>query len=139
SAAGQRVGGLRRVVPDALVSGNRIGCVSEPRRRGRARRKVYRGTARLDRRMPPCDGKADRPRAWPYRLSAHPMNRVTIRFFATLRERAHTSELIREFSDGTTVAVIWARMMREFPAMEGHRDSFRLAGYQEYVAPLYRP
>ena len=34
------------------------------------------------------------------------MNRITIKLFATLRERAGASELSREFPDGATVAEI---------------------------------
>ena len=67
------------------------------------------------------------------------MNRLTIRLFATLRERAGTPELTREFSDDATVAQIWARLKAEFPALEGHRDAVRFAVNQEYVEDDYRP
>src|SRR6266851_2014856 len=50
------------------------------------------------------------------------MNRLTIKLFATLRERARTSELDREFPDGTTVGEIWHRLLEDFPALGGHHD-----------------
>ncbi len=67
------------------------------------------------------------------------MNRLTIRFFATLRERARASELVREFPEGTTVAEIWARLKEEFPALAGYRDAVGFAVNHEYVEGGYRP
>jgi MoaE-MoaD fusion protein len=67
------------------------------------------------------------------------MNRLTIRLFATLRERAGAAELTRDFSDDATVAQIWERLKAEFPALEGHRDAVRFAVNQEYVEDEYRP
>ncbi len=67
------------------------------------------------------------------------MNRLTIRLFATLRERAGAPELTRDFSDDATVAQIWERLKAEFPALQGHRDAVRFAVNQEYVDDDYRP
>jgi molybdopterin synthase catalytic subunit len=67
------------------------------------------------------------------------MNRLRVKLFATLRERARTSELERDFPDGATVADIWRRLQDEFPALRGHQDSVRFAVNQEYVADDYRP
>ncbi|HLX37518.1 MAG TPA: molybdopterin converting factor subunit 1 [Candidatus Binataceae bacterium] len=67
------------------------------------------------------------------------MSRLTIKLFATLRERAGAPELTREFADDATVAQIWARLKTEFPALEGHRDAVRFAVNQEYVDDDYRP
>ncbi len=67
------------------------------------------------------------------------MNRLTIRFFATLRERAGAPELTRDFPDDATVVQIWERLKAEFPALEGHRDAVRFAVNQEYVDDDYRP
>jgi MoaE-MoaD fusion protein len=67
------------------------------------------------------------------------MNRLTIRLFATLRERAGAPELTRDFPDDATVAQIWTRLKAEFPALEGHRDAVRFAVNQEYVDDDYRP
>ena len=67
------------------------------------------------------------------------MNRLHLKFFATLRERARSSELEREFPEGTTVEEIWKALKREFPALDGHRDSVGFAVNQEYVEGDYRP
>ena len=67
------------------------------------------------------------------------MNRLTIRLFATLRERAGAPELTRDYPDDATVAQIWDRLKAEFPALEGHRDAVRFAVNQEYVEDDYRP
>jgi molybdopterin converting factor subunit 1 len=67
------------------------------------------------------------------------MNRLRLKFFATLRERARTSEFDREFPEGTTVGEIWNSLKREFPALDGHRDSVGFAVNQEYVESDYRP
>lgn len=67
------------------------------------------------------------------------MNSFTIKLFATLRERAHTAELTREFPDGTTVADIWRQLVIEFPELGGHRDSVGFAVNQEYVEADFKP
>jgi molybdopterin converting factor subunit 1 len=67
------------------------------------------------------------------------MNRVTIKFFATLRERAKTAEIGREFSDGTSVGEIWQRLQEEFPGLRGHHDSVAFAVNHEYVQADFRP
>jgi MoaE-MoaD fusion protein len=67
------------------------------------------------------------------------MNRLTIKLFATLRERARVAELSREFPDGTTVGEIWSRLLGEFPALGGHHDGVGFAVNQEYVKEDFRP
>src|SRR5271156_6728871 len=67
------------------------------------------------------------------------MNSFTIKLFATLRERAHTAELTREFPDGTTVGDIWKQLLVEFPELGGHRDSVGFAVNQEYVEWNFKP
>jgi molybdopterin converting factor subunit 1 len=67
------------------------------------------------------------------------MNRFTLKLFATLRERAHAAELVRDFPDGTTVAEIWKHLVREFPALGGHHDSVGFAVNQEYVEGDFKP
>ncbi len=67
------------------------------------------------------------------------MNRLTLKLFATLRERARTSELTREFPAGTTIAEIWTHLVREFPDLGGHRDSVGFAVNQEYVESDFQP
>jgi molybdopterin synthase catalytic subunit len=67
------------------------------------------------------------------------MNRVRLRFFATLRERARVAELDRYFPDGATVTDIWKALKREFPALESYRDAVGFAANEEYVEGGYRP
>jgi len=67
------------------------------------------------------------------------MNRFTLKLFATLRERAHTAELVRDFPDGTTVEEIWKQLVGEFPALGGHHDSVGFAVNQEYVERDFKP
>ena len=67
------------------------------------------------------------------------LNRLTIKLFATLRERARAAELSREFPDGTTVGEIWSRLLGEFPALGGHHDGVAFAVNQEYVSEDFRP
>jgi len=67
------------------------------------------------------------------------MNRLTIKLFATLRERARAAELSREFPEGTTVGEIWSRLLGEFPALGGHHDGVGFAVNQEYVSEDFRP
>lgn len=67
------------------------------------------------------------------------MNRVTIKLFATLRERASIDELDREFPEGITVGEIWRGLVAEFPALGGHHDSVAFAVNHEYVDDGYRP
>lgn len=67
------------------------------------------------------------------------MNRFTLKLFATLRERAHAAELVRDFPDGTTVGEIWKHLVGEFPALSGHHDSVGFAVNQEYVEGDFKP
>jgi MoaE-MoaD fusion protein len=67
------------------------------------------------------------------------MNRFTLKLFATLRERAHAAELVRDFPDGTTVEQIWKHLVGEFPALGGHHDSVGFAVNQEYVEGDFKP
>jgi len=67
------------------------------------------------------------------------MNRLTLKFFATLRERARTSEIDREFPGGTTVGEIWRALLSEFPALGGHQEGVGFAVNHEYVDENYRP
>lgn len=67
------------------------------------------------------------------------MNRLTLKLFATLRERARTPEMSREFPEGTTVGEIWRCLLDEFPALGGHQDGVAFAVNHEYVKEDYRP
>jgi molybdopterin converting factor subunit 1 len=67
------------------------------------------------------------------------MNQITLKLFATLRERAKGAEFVREFPEGATVAEMWQALKREFPALGGYRDSIGFAVNQEYVQGDFRP
>ncbi len=67
------------------------------------------------------------------------MKRLKLKLFATLRERARTAELSREFADGATMTEIWSALVREFPALGGHHNSVGFAVNQEYVEGDYCP
>jgi MoaE-MoaD fusion protein len=68
------------------------------------------------------------------------MKRLTLKLFATLRERAQAAEIEREFPDGATVGEIWRSLVEQFPALRsGDHDSIAFAVNQEYVAADFRP
>jgi len=64
---------------------------------------------------------------------------VTVKLFATLRERAKTAEISREFAPGTTVGEMWRSVLEEFPALQAHFGSVSFAVNREYVKADYRP
>jgi MoaE-MoaD fusion protein len=64
---------------------------------------------------------------------------LRLKLFATLRERAGTADLNREFSDGVSVGEIWHALTREFPALAGQDEALSFAVNQEYVKPDFRP
>lgn len=67
------------------------------------------------------------------------MNRLTIKLFATLRERAQTAEFAREFPAGVSVSEIWQHLLAEFPALGGHTSGVGFAVNHEYVEADFRP
>jgi|SRR5580704_16505083 molybdopterin converting factor subunit 1 len=64
---------------------------------------------------------------------------VRVKLFATLRERARTAEISREFAPGTTVGQIWRDLLEDFPALKAHTGSVSFAVNHEYVKEDYRP
>jgi molybdopterin converting factor subunit 1 len=67
------------------------------------------------------------------------MKRLTVKLFATLRERANTGEIQREFDNSATVGDIWRSLVGQFPALAGNRDAIAFAVNQEYVAADFKP
>jgi sulfur-carrier protein len=59
--------------------------------------------------------------------------RVTIRLFARLREIAGASELERDVPDGSTLAMVWDTLAREFPEMAPYRRSISGAVNADYA------
>jgi len=64
---------------------------------------------------------------------------VTIKLFATLRERAKTAEVEREFAEGVTVGEIWQELIKDYPGLAGHRGTVSFAVNCEYVDGAFRP
>jgi molybdopterin synthase catalytic subunit len=64
---------------------------------------------------------------------------VTIKLFATLRERAKTAEVEREFAEGVTVGEIWQALIKDYPALAAHRGTVSFAVNREYVDGAFRP
>lgn len=67
------------------------------------------------------------------------MNRITVKLFAILRERARVGELRREFPEGTTVAEIWLALGAEFPGLAAAHDRVAFAVNHEYVEAGFCP
>lgn len=67
------------------------------------------------------------------------MIQLTIKFFATLRERACVAEIERRFPEGTRVGEIWRHLLEEFPGLGGHHDGVAYAVNHEYVKDDYCP
>ncbi len=61
--------------------------------------------------------------------------KVKVKFFAMLRERAGTAELVKEIQDGTTIAQLWAGLQREFPKLAVSGIRLLYAVNQSYVTP----
>ena len=59
--------------------------------------------------------------------------KVRVKFFAILRERAGTAELIQELSEGATVADLWRGLQRQFPRLDVPGIRLLYAVNQNYV------
>jgi len=59
--------------------------------------------------------------------------RVRLRFFASLRERAGSAELVRELSAPISVGELWEALRRERAPLAEFRGSVAFAVNQEYV------
>ena len=64
--------------------------------------------------------------------------RVTIRLFAVLHDLAGAAELTREAPDDATVGVVWAMLVREFPALAPYASSVSAAVNADYARPSRR-
>jgi molybdopterin converting factor subunit 1 len=61
--------------------------------------------------------------------------KVKVKFFAMLRERAGTAELLKETEDGTTIAQLWESLQRDFPRLAVPGVRLLYAVNQSYVTP----
>jgi molybdopterin converting factor subunit 1 len=59
--------------------------------------------------------------------------KVRVKFFAILRERAGTSEVIKEMADGSSVADLWRGLQQEYPKLDVPGIRLLYAVNQNYV------
>ena len=59
--------------------------------------------------------------------------RVTVRFFARLRELVGAGELEREVPDGATVGTVWDTLVAEYPAIAAYTASMSCAVNIDYA------
>jgi molybdopterin converting factor subunit 1 len=61
--------------------------------------------------------------------------KVKVKFFAILRERAGTSEFIKEIQEGSTVADLWSALQRDYPKLAVPGIRLLYAVNRDYVTP----
>lgn len=59
--------------------------------------------------------------------------KVTIKFFAILRERAGTGEITKEIKEGSTVAELWTALTLDYPKLSPMETRLLYAVNQNYV------
>jgi sulfur-carrier protein len=59
--------------------------------------------------------------------------RVTVRFFARLREPVGAGELEREVPSGATVGTVWESLVRDYPAIAAYTASMSCAVNIDYA------
>ena len=59
--------------------------------------------------------------------------KVTIKFFAVLRERAGLGEVSKQVADGSTVADLWRQVQRDYPKLDVPGIRLLYAVNQNYV------
>ncbi|MEQ1572895.1 MAG: molybdopterin converting factor subunit 1 [Vicinamibacterales bacterium] len=65
--------------------------------------------------------------------------RVTVRFFARLRDLAGTGELVRDVAGPATVQTVWTSLVSEMPSLGEYEKAMSVAVNAEYArmaAPL---
>ena len=61
--------------------------------------------------------------------------KVTVKFFAILRERVGAGEITKEIQDGSTVADLWQALKRDYPKLAPVETRLLYAVNQNYVRP----
>lgn len=61
--------------------------------------------------------------------------KVKVKFFAILRERAGTAEVIKELEEGGTVAQLWQALQQDYPKLAVPGVRLLYAVNQNYVVP----
>jgi len=59
--------------------------------------------------------------------------KVRVKFFAILRERAGTAEVVKEMADGSTVADLWRELQRDYAKLDVAGIRMLYAVNQNYV------
>ena len=59
--------------------------------------------------------------------------KVRVKFFAILRQRAGTSEVIKELADGATVGELWRGLQKDYPRLDVPGIRLLYAVNQSYV------
>jgi molybdopterin converting factor subunit 1 len=59
--------------------------------------------------------------------------KIKVKFFAILRERAGTAEVIKEMRDGSTVADLWQALQQDYPQLNVTGIRLLYAVNQNYV------
>lgn len=61
--------------------------------------------------------------------------KIRVKFFAILRERAGTAEVIRELAEGSTVGDLWRDLQHQYPKLNVSGIRLLYAVNQNYVGP----
>jgi molybdopterin converting factor subunit 1 len=61
--------------------------------------------------------------------------KVTVKFFAILRERVGAGEITKEIQDGSTVADLWQALKQDYPKLAPVETRLLYAVNQNYVKP----
>jgi molybdopterin converting factor subunit 1 len=61
--------------------------------------------------------------------------KVKVKFFAILRERAGTAEVVKDIQDGSTVAQLWQGLQQDYPKLAVPGIRLLYAVNQNYVVP----
>ena len=59
--------------------------------------------------------------------------KVRVKFFAILRERAGTAEVVKEVADGSTVADLWRELQKDYAKLDVPGIRMLYAVNQNYV------
>jgi molybdopterin converting factor subunit 1 len=59
--------------------------------------------------------------------------KVTVKFFAILRERVGTGEIIKEIQEGSTVGELWGMLQQDYPKLASVKTRLLYAVNQDYV------
>lgn len=59
--------------------------------------------------------------------------KVKVKFFAILRERVGTGEIIKEIQEGSTVGELWKALQQDYPKLAAVKTRLLYAVNQDYV------